>query len=53
MEYVKEIRALVGTRLLILVGAVVIISDDEDRILLKQRRFPSGNVGCRVDRGKG
>jgi len=45
VEYVKEIRALVGTRPLILVGAVVIISDDEDRILLEQRRFPYGQWG--------
>ena len=45
MNYIEEIRALVGTRPLILVGAVVIISDDEDRILLEKRRYPYGQWG--------
>ena len=45
MNYIEEIRALVGTRPLILVGAVVIISDDEDRIFLEKRRYPYGQWG--------
>ncbi len=45
MTYIEEIRALVGTRPLILVGAVVIISDDEGRVLLEQRKFPYGQWG--------
>ena len=45
MSYVEAIRALVGTRPLILVGAVVIIGDDEGAILLQQRKFPHGQWG--------
>ena len=45
VTYIEEIRALVGTRPLILVGAVVIISDDEGRVLLEQRKFPYGQWG--------
>ncbi|WP_313377453.1 MULTISPECIES: NUDIX hydrolase [unclassified Pantoea] len=37
MSYVSEMRTLVGHRMLLLVGANVIILDDKQRILLQQR----------------
>ena len=37
MDYVKELRELVGHRPLILPGSVVIISDSDNKILLQQR----------------
>jgi len=37
MSYIPEIRALVGHRPLILTGAVVLIFDEEQRILLERR----------------
>lgn len=37
MGYVEELRSLVGTRPLILVGAVVIVVNDKGSILLQQR----------------
>ncbi|MGR3764624.1 NUDIX hydrolase [Rossellomorea sp. NS-SX7] len=45
MGYIEEIRKLVGTRPLILPGAVVIILDDSKNVLLQQRRYPSGKWG--------
>ncbi|GGG14168.1 NUDIX hydrolase [Paenibacillus abyssi] len=45
MGYVEELRAIVGHRPLILVGAVVIIVDNEGRILLQQRKHPYGKWG--------
>ncbi len=42
-EYIRELRNLVGTRPLILVGAVVIIQNDNQQILLQHRR--DGNWG--------
>ncbi|MYL72403.1 NUDIX domain-containing protein [Halobacillus litoralis] len=38
MEYVKELRKEVGTRPLILPGAVVIIVNDQQKILLQHRK---------------
>lgn len=38
MGYVEEMRALVGHRLLLLAGVNVIITDDQQRILLQLRR---------------
>ncbi|MBM6619446.1 NUDIX hydrolase [Bacillus suaedaesalsae] len=37
MNYVKELRKVVGTRPLILPGAVVLIVNDENEILLQER----------------
>ncbi|MYL61800.1 NUDIX domain-containing protein [Bacillus hwajinpoensis] len=37
MNYVKELRELVGQRPLILVGAVALILNDKDEVLLQQR----------------
>ncbi|MEK8127643.1 NUDIX hydrolase [Paenibacillus filicis] len=45
MGYIEEIRALVGHRPLILVGAVVIVVDPWGCILLQQRKFPYGRWG--------
>lgn len=42
MGYIEELRALVGHRPLILVGAVVIIRDRSGRFLLQQRLHPYG-----------
>ncbi|SDY33014.1 ADP-ribose pyrophosphatase YjhB, NUDIX family [Evansella caseinilytica] len=43
MEYVQELRKLVGTRPLILVGAAVIVMNSDNKILLQQR--PDGDWG--------
>jgi 8-oxo-dGTP pyrophosphatase MutT (NUDIX family) len=45
MGYIEELRKLVGTRPVILPGAVVIILDERQNVLLQQRRFPSGKWG--------
>lgn len=45
MGYVEDLRALVGHRPLIFVGAVTIIVDDRERILLQKRRHPYGVWG--------
>lgn len=45
MGYVQELRALVGHRPLILVGSVVIVRNEEGKILLQQRRSPHGVWG--------
>jgi 8-oxo-dGTP pyrophosphatase MutT (NUDIX family) len=45
MGYIEELRNLVGTRPLILVGSVVVIVNGAGRILLQQRRFPKGSWG--------
>jgi mutator protein MutT len=37
MPYIKELRKLIGSRPLIMVGAGIIILDEQDRILLTQR----------------
>ena len=41
--YIRELRSLVGTRPLILVGAVVIIQNDNHQVLLQHRK--DGNWG--------
>jgi ADP-ribose pyrophosphatase YjhB (NUDIX family) len=41
MNYVEELRQLVGHRPLILVGAVSIVIDNEDRVLLQKRKSTS------------
>ncbi len=45
LGYVEELRKIVGHRPLIFVGAVTIIVDECGRILLQQRKFPSGTWG--------
>jgi ADP-ribose pyrophosphatase YjhB (NUDIX family) len=37
MDYIKELRALVGTRPLILPGTSLVITDDDGRVLLMKR----------------
>lgn len=44
MDYITELRALVGTRPLILPGTSLIITDEEGRVLL-MRRGDSGDWG--------
>jgi 8-oxo-dGTP pyrophosphatase MutT (NUDIX family) len=45
LGYIEELRAIVGHRPLIFVGAVVIILDEAGRILLQQRRQSHGAWG--------
>lgn len=45
MGYIEGLRKLVGHRPLIFVGSVVIVVDEEGRILLQQRKFPEGAWG--------
>ncbi|MBP1989811.1 NUDIX hydrolase [Paenibacillus eucommiae] len=45
MGYIEELRAVVGQRPLILVGAVVIVVDSEGKLLLQQRKHPYGKWG--------
>ena len=42
MGYIEEIRALVGHQPIILVGAIVIVSNPQGEILLQQRKHPKG-----------
>jgi ADP-ribose pyrophosphatase YjhB (NUDIX family) len=45
MGYIEELRSIVGHRPLIFVGAVVIIVDEQGRLLLQQRKSPHGVWG--------
>lgn len=45
MGYIEDIRKLVGHRPLILVGCVVVIVDEEGRLLLQERVYPKGTWG--------
>lgn len=45
MGYVEDLRAIVGNRPLILVGAVVIVLNKQGEILLQQRTSPRGVWG--------
>lgn len=45
MGYIEELRAVVGHRPLILVGAVVVIVDKDGRLLLEERKFPKNLWG--------
>ncbi|MBS4172001.1 NUDIX hydrolase [Bacillus sp. FJAT-49736] len=45
MGYIEDLRALIGHRPVIFVGAVVIILDEENHILLQQRTYPNGVWG--------
>ncbi len=42
MDYVKELRALVGHRRLILCGSSVVIRNEKGELLLQQRVYPEG-----------
>ncbi|GAA3402533.1 NUDIX hydrolase [Paenibacillus hodogayensis] len=42
MGYIEDLRAIVGHRPLILVGAVAVIVDNSNRVLLQQRIHPPG-----------
>ena len=45
MNYVERLRSSIGHDPIILVGAVVIVLDDKNRILLQQRVSPHGKWG--------
>lgn len=45
VNYVEGLRAIIGHRPIILVGAIVIILDERGRILLQQRKYPYGYWG--------
>jgi ADP-ribose pyrophosphatase YjhB (NUDIX family) len=45
LGYIEDIRKLVGHRPLILVGSIVIVLDEKGRLLLQQRKQPSGFWG--------
>ncbi|REJ09787.1 MULTISPECIES: NUDIX hydrolase [Halobacillus] len=45
MGYVEDLRAIIGHRPIILVGSVVMILDEEGRILLQERTSPEGVWG--------
>lgn len=45
MGYIEDLRKLVGSRPLILVGAVAIIIDEEGKILLEKRNYPKNYWG--------
>ncbi|SFK12064.1 ADP-ribose pyrophosphatase YjhB, NUDIX family [Halobacillus dabanensis] len=45
MGYVEDLRAIIGQRPVILVGSVVLILDNQNRILLQQRTSPKGVWG--------
>jgi ADP-ribose pyrophosphatase YjhB (NUDIX family) len=45
MGYVEDLRALVGHRPLILVGAVTVIVDKLGRLLLEERKYPKDKWG--------
>ncbi|WP_445489378.1 NUDIX hydrolase [Niallia sp. 03133] len=45
LDYIKQLRKLIGKMPVILVGSVVILLDDKKRILLQQRTHPHGVWG--------
>ncbi|MED1201871.1 NUDIX hydrolase [Heyndrickxia acidicola] len=45
MGYIEDLRKLIGHRPVILVGSVVVIVDEQDRVLLQERTFPRGKWG--------
>lgn len=45
VNYVEGLRAIIGHRPIILVGAIVIILDERGRLLLQQRKYPYGYWG--------
>lgn len=49
MGYVEELRKVVGHRPLILVGAVVLVINENGYVLLQQRTEPYGKWGYLTD----
>ncbi|XXM71609.1 NUDIX hydrolase [Lysinibacillus sphaericus] len=45
MGYIEDLRKLIGTRPVILPGAVVLILNKQNQVLLQQRQFPNGKWG--------
>jgi 8-oxo-dGTP pyrophosphatase MutT (NUDIX family) len=45
LGYIEELRKLVGHRPVIFVGAVVVILDENGKVLLQQRKHPKGSWG--------
>ncbi|MCJ8007616.1 NUDIX hydrolase [Lederbergia wuyishanensis] len=45
MGYVEDLRKLIGTRPVILVGSVVIVINESNKVLLQQRSYPYGVWG--------
>ncbi|GGH86266.1 8-oxo-dGTP pyrophosphatase MutT (NUDIX family) [Pullulanibacillus pueri] len=45
MDYITELRKLIGHRPVILPGSVVIILNEKDQVLLQQRKHPYGIWG--------
>jgi len=45
MGYIEDLRAAIGHRPVILTGSVVIICDEDGRILLQERSYPRGKWG--------
>ncbi len=45
MGYVEELRKIIGSRLIILNGSVVIIKNEQGHILMQQRKHPYGKWG--------
>jgi ADP-ribose pyrophosphatase YjhB (NUDIX family) len=45
MGYIEGLRDLIGHIPIILVGSVVLVSDDQKRVLLQKRKFPKGSWG--------
>ena len=45
MGYIEDLRKVVGHRPLIFVGSVVVVVDEQGRLLLQQRKFPEGAWG--------
>ncbi|GEN85174.1 DNA mismatch repair protein MutT [Sporosarcina luteola] len=45
MGYIEDLRKVVGHRPLIFVGSVIVVVDEQGRLLLQQRKFPEGAWG--------
>jgi ADP-ribose pyrophosphatase YjhB (NUDIX family) len=45
MGYIEDIRSIVGHRPLILTGSLVVIADDDNKVLLQKRAYPKGSWG--------
>ncbi len=45
MGYIEELRKIIGNRLIILNGSVVIIKNEQGHILMQQRKHPYGKWG--------
>ena len=45
MGYIEDLRKIIGNRLIILNGSVVIIINEQGNILMQQRKYPYGKWG--------